>query len=311
MASLMLVANPAASQFTGGDHRDIIALLSRRHTVEAVWPRSAADARDIAADAVTAGFDGVVAMGGDGVVHQVAQALVGTDVFMGVIPAGTTNVFARQIGLPSKPVRAAKHLAGDHKLSPHPVVTVEAIRPDMTSTTNHAIFAVGIGMDADVVAAAETEPYRKYRFGAIHYARTSLGLLWKDIRRRNPTITAVAADHELDAIAVMVQFHQAFTYFGARSLRFEPEPPDPMTALVVATLPVRRLPSLIRHIATGKSLANVTGIEVWAGLDRLKISAKSPALHELDGELLGPIVEATITHRPEALWVAVPPRRRG
>ena len=122
---------------------------------------------------------------------------------------------------------------------------------------------------------------------------------------------SIAADHELDAIAVMVQFHPAFTYFGARTLRFEPDPPDPMTALVVASLPVRRLPSLIRHIATGKSLANVTGVEVWPGLDRLEISAKSPALHELDGELLGPIVEATITHRPEALWVAVPPRRRG
>src|SRR5690606_42165672 len=113
MARLMLVANPAASQFTGGDHRSILRSLTRHHLVEAVWPQSAADARTIAADAVTAGFDGVIAMGGDGIVHQIAQSLVGTDVYLAVIPAGTTNVFAPPEGRPTTPVRSRRFLTAE------------------------------------------------------------------------------------------------------------------------------------------------------------------------------------------------------
>lgn len=305
----MLVANPAASQFTGGDHRDIVAMLSRRHTVEAVWPRSAPHARDIATDAVTAGFDGVVAMGGDGVVHQVAQALVDTDVFMGVIPAGTTNVFARQLGLPAKPVKAARVLAGEIHPSRHPVVTVTAQRVGGTETVHHAMFAVGIGMDADIVEAAETEPYRKYRFGAVHYARTAIGLLWRDIRRRSPTIIASAGDRTMAGVAVMVQFHPTFTYFGSRPLRFDPAPPDPMTALIVGRLPFHRLPSVLRHIAAGAALDRLPDVDVWRNISDIDISTTAPANFELDGEVLGPLETATVAHRPEALWVAMPPRR--
>jgi len=302
----MLVANPAASQFTGGDHRAILRLLSGHHRVEAVWPASAADARVIAADAITAGFDGVVAMGGDGIVHQVAQALVGSEVFLAVVPAGTTNVFARQIGLPAKPVRAARLLAGDPQIRRLPVVTVEATLADLSTSVRHAVFAVGVGMDADVVAAAETEPYRKYRFGEFHYLRTSLRLLWSDVRHRQPTITVTDSDHSAPAIAVMAQFHSAFTYFGSRPLRFAPGVPDPMTVLVVHRLPIRRLPSLLLRIAARRSLTEIAGIDIWRKIDAFEVSAPGGARYELDGEVMGELISGTVTFRPDALWVVGP-----
>lgn len=310
MARLMLVANPAASQFTGGDHRQIVRLLSREHLVEAVWPSSAADARIIAADAITAGFDGVVAMGGDGIVHQVAQSLVGTDVFLGVLPAGTTNVFARQIGLPNRATRAARLLATAPDLVHRPVVTVEAAQADGAASLHHAVFAVGAGVDADVVAAAETEPYRKYRFGAFHYARTAISLLWQDIRRRRPEITVRTADGRwAGAIGVMAQFHPAFTYFGRRPLRLEPEAPDPMTLLVMERLPMRRLPSLLGHIFVGASLDGVEGLRVWNRVEEFTLAAPVPFRMQADGELIGPFSATTVRFRPQALWVAGPPGR--
>lgn len=306
MARLMLVANPAASQFTGGDHRQIVRLLSRQHMVEAVWPNSAGDARIIAADAVTAGFEGVIAMGGDGIVHQVAQSLVGTDVFLGVLPAGTTNVFARQIGLPSKATRAARYLAAEPQLHHHPVVTVTASSGTGQVSTHHAVFAVGAGIDADIVAAAETEPYRKYRFGAVHYARTAISLLWTDIRRRRPTIVVAAPERETAAVGVMAQFHPAFTYFGRRPLRFDPSTPDPMTLVVVERLPMRRLLPVLRRIALGHSLDRVRGLSVWNGVTEFSISSPDPVRVELDGELIEPVLHAEIAYRDEALWVAGP-----
>ncbi len=307
MARLMLVANPAASQFTGGDHRSIVRVLSRHHLVEAVWPNSARDARSIAADAVTAGFDGVLAMGGDGIVHQVAQALVGTDVFLGVIPSGTTNVFARQIGLPIKPTRAARVLAGEPTVTAQAVVTVDAAMADGSRTTHHAVFVVGAGMDADVVLAAEAEPYRKYRFGALHYARTTLGMLWSDLRKRRPTISVESGEREATAIGVMAQFHPAFTYFGRRPLRFHPDNPQPMTLLIVEALPARRVPALIGRIATGRRLDEVKGVGTWGSVTTFTLTADPPTRAEVDGEVIGEVTSAIVTHRPESLWVAGSP----
>lgn len=305
MARLMLVANPAASQFTGGDHRQIVRLLTRRHLVEAVWPTSAVDARTIAADAVTAGFDGVVAMGGDGIVHQVAQSLIGTEVYLAVLPAGTTNVFARQVGLPGKATRAARLLAGEVTVSRWPAVSVEAMTGRGEMLVHHAVFAVGVGLDADVVAAAETEPYRKYRFGAIHYARTALSLLWSDLRRRPPGLEIRAGRRLVRAVGAMAQFQDAFTYFGRWPLRFHSQPPRPMTLLTVERLPMRRLPGLLRRAATG-SLESQPGVEVWTGVEEFSVTADPPARVEMDGELIGSVTSAHFTFRPEALWVVGP-----
>ncbi|MFP3915553.1 MAG: diacylglycerol/lipid kinase family protein [Actinomycetota bacterium] len=305
MARLMLVANPAASQFTGGDHRQILRLLTRRHMVEAVWPKSAIDARAIASDAVTAGFDGVVAMGGDGIVHQVAQSLVGTDVYLAILPAGTTNVLARQMGLPSRATKAARLLTGDVALSRWPVVEVEAMTASGDLVVHHALFAVGVGLDADVVAAAESEPYRKYRFGGIHYARTAIRMLWSDIRRRAPSLEVRSGDRMIRAVGAMVQFREAFTYFGRWPLRFASDAPGEMTVLSIERLPMRRLPGLLRRIAAG-SIDRTPGLYVWRGIGSLSVTADPPARVETDGEVIGTVTSAHFAYRPEALWVVGP-----
>lgn len=301
----MLVANPAASQFTGGDHRRILQMLSRSHLVESVWPSSAADARTIAADAVTAGFDGVVAMGGDGIVHQVAQSLVGTEVFLAVLPAGTTNVFARQAGLPARPVRAARLLTDEVPVRAWPVVSVEATMEDGARVVRHAVFAAGVGLDADVVAAAETEPYRKYWFGGLHYARTALRLYWSDLRKRRPTLEVVDGARSARGIGVMTQFHSTFTYFARLPLRFSADPPAPMTVLTVERLPSRRLLPLLWHVARSAP-GKVRGVEVWEGCEVFTVDADPPARVELDGEMIGRLRSARFEYRPDALWVAAP-----
>lgn len=303
MARLVLVANPAASQFTGEDHREVLRILSRHHRVEAVWPSSPEDARTIAADAVTAGFDGVLAMGGDGIVHQVAQSLVDTEVYLGVLPAGTTNVFARQVGLPSKPRKAARVLAEEVPVNACPIVTMTATFADGSESVRHAVFAAGVGVDADVVVEAETEPFRKYRFGAVHYARTALGLLWRDLRKRRPNLRIRADGRATDGIGAMIQFHSAFTYFGSWPLRFVAEPPEAMAVFTIHRLPARRAGSLLRRAVAG-SLAGMPGAEVWAHVEELRVEPDPPARVQLDGELVGEITRARFEYRPDALWVA-------
>ncbi|HET7847411.1 MAG TPA: acylglycerol kinase family protein, partial [Acidimicrobiia bacterium] len=106
MHRIVVIANPAASQFTGGSHRDVMATLDRVADVDSIWPGSPAEASEKAKESAEGGADIVVAMGGDGMVHHVSQGVVGTTASLGVIPVGTTNVFARLMGIPSKPVKA-------------------------------------------------------------------------------------------------------------------------------------------------------------------------------------------------------------
>ena len=71
---------------------------------------SATSAGAQAAEAVEAGFDRVWVCGGDGTVFQVLQGIAGKRVALGVIPLGTGNVIAQNLGLPRNPMRAAEML---------------------------------------------------------------------------------------------------------------------------------------------------------------------------------------------------------
>jgi diacylglycerol kinase family enzyme len=53
----------------------------------------------------------VIGYGGDGTLNEVATGIAGTDTALGVLPGGSTNVFARTFGMPNDPVRAADLLA--------------------------------------------------------------------------------------------------------------------------------------------------------------------------------------------------------
>ena len=107
--------------------------------------RAAADA------ALSARFDVVVAAGGDGTVHDVATGLLGTPVPLGIIPMGTANVFAREIGVPTSPDRIAGMLLNG-KVSTIPVGEING---------QPVLFVVGVGFDAEAVRQFETAGTRK------------------------------------------------------------------------------------------------------------------------------------------------------
>ena len=114
MRRLLLVANPSASGFTGALFREVSSILSEAYEVTAAWPNGPDDARHSAEEAARSGYDVVVAMGGDGVVHHVGNGLVHTDTALGILPVGTTNVVARILGLPRNPKKAAQALSLIH-----------------------------------------------------------------------------------------------------------------------------------------------------------------------------------------------------
>ena len=108
-------------------------------------------------DAVKQGFRVVVAAGGDGTVNEVVNGLAGSDVALGVLPVGTMNVFAAEMGLPNKLTDAWKIIQKRH---------TKAV--DLACANGHYFIQLaGVGLDAQIVK--ETSWNLKRNFGPLSY----------------------------------------------------------------------------------------------------------------------------------------------
>ncbi len=300
-----MIANPVASQFTGGSHRDVMAHLTKTHAVEAIWPSSATEATIAAIDAANSGAAVVVAMGGDGMVHHVSQGLVGTESALGIIPAGTTNVVARLLQIPSRPVKAARLIARSDETTTIGVARM-LLRRGTTETRHFAVFACGLGLDAEVVIKADSDPYRKYRFGSVHYASTAIGVGVKSFPSKRNHLTVTAGERKIEATTALIQFRDVYSYFGKVPLRLSKEPPAPLTVLVMDRLRRHRIPKIAIDAIAGRDLGSVNGIEVWPNVQRLGVVAEPPVAAQADGESLGLVDEATVDWLPDSLNVIRP-----
>jgi diacylglycerol kinase family enzyme len=303
MKRLALITNPAASGFTASLFHDVVAVLSEAFEVNKVWPESSDEARVAAAEAAADGFEIVVAMGGDGIAHQVAGAVLGTDSVLGIVPAGTMNVLARLLRLPRRPREAASHIVS----SPgHRSLTVARIEASGTAgaRSDVALFAAGVGFDATVVERAEREPFRKLRFGGLHYARTAIATFFSDYRHRRPFLRVEAQGRSVDAVTVFVQIHGRFTYFGKIPLRLSRHPGP--TAVAIERMNYIRTARIAAQAAWSGDLASIPGVTMWRPFDRILVEADPEAPFEADGELLGLASRLELNIAPNALRVVDP-----
>jgi diacylglycerol kinase (ATP) len=154
---LLVVVNPA----TRRSARTIIAMLERLCPVDVLLDILVTPGPLTALDMTRSklsGASGVVAVGGDGTVGEVASALVGTDVPLGIIPAGSTNIIAGELGIPRDPMRAIHLLFGAHETR-----HIDVVR----GGERCFIHMAGAGIDSRMFALAN--PTAKRRFGWLAY----------------------------------------------------------------------------------------------------------------------------------------------
>jgi YegS/Rv2252/BmrU family lipid kinase len=155
-----------------------------------------------AADAVRRALDLIVVVGGDGTLAAVAQELAGTQIGLGVLPGGTGNLVAANLGLPSDPVAASRLLTAGSRRA------VDLGRVENEVGARQFIVACGVGFDAVVMAA--TSDARKRRFGRLAYAATALSAA-PAIRNRPISLTVDGRTWETEAAQVMIANMGAIT----------------------------------------------------------------------------------------------------
>jgi diacylglycerol kinase (ATP) len=115
IAQVTVLTNPASGHGNAphAAEKAIARLQKRGIDVVEIVGTDAEHARRLLRDALDRGTDAAVVVGGDGVIADALQALAGTDIPLGIIPAGTGNDHAREYGLPTKDPAAAADVVAD------------------------------------------------------------------------------------------------------------------------------------------------------------------------------------------------------
>lgn len=175
---IVVISNPAAGQRSGGFVKSVLrGMMERGHKVELRVTERPGHAVEIAAEWATKSDTYlVVAAGGDGTIREVAEGLVGSDVPMGIIPAGTANVLARELGYLKAGNRSIRRtvsiLEGNHEEAIHPF-SVEL--PEQKTV---GLCWAGVGFDGEVLK--HVDPVLKKKLGRVAFVSAILKTLFRE-----------------------------------------------------------------------------------------------------------------------------------
>jgi len=169
---IAFIANPTKASIAEVREQSMRA-CSSRYLPQPMWlyttPEDAGGGA--ARQALAAGADLVIAIGGDGTVRAVASALAGSGVPLGIIPVGTGNIFARNMDLPLGDISALIRTALDGRSAPTDVGRVTLDRGPKGQSKEHVFLVMaGVGFDAEMVAGADERLKRRLGWLAYFFA---------------------------------------------------------------------------------------------------------------------------------------------
>ncbi len=156
MSNTVVILNPAANSDRAKHWRAQVEILARDSRICAT--SAPGEAETLARRAVSEGFEKIVAAGGDGTINEVVNGLAGSDATLGLLPMGTVNVFAMELGLPSHNLNLCWQIIEGYNTR----------LVDLPSANGkYFVQLAGVGLDAQVVK--ETSATLKRNFGPLSY----------------------------------------------------------------------------------------------------------------------------------------------
>ena len=319
MRKAALLYNPLSGRRVKHRVADVEAVLAtlRAAGVEAIAEAtvSAKGTTEQARRAIAEGCDTIFACGGDGTIHDVLQALVGTAVVLGVIPLGTANAMAHDLRIPLSAVPAAHTALASQTRR---LAVGRVVFQDFSGQNDSRYFTVTAGVGVDAHLFYKLNAMTKGRFGMLAYYLKATHLwLTHDMRTFNVGVcsTADAATSKTD----QVQWQQVsqllavrINQFGGILRELAPGASLERTTLRLVSFKTRNRLIYLAYILRGLfgQRWTVRGIEL---ADAQHVVCETLAERgarifvEADGELLGTLpVEITII--PDAFTLLMPPQ---
>ena len=289
--SILVIFNPFARSERAKGLRDKIQALDPRVVVRPTG--GPGHAADLARQAVEEGFGTVVAAGGDGTINEVVNGLAGSGVRLGLLPLGTMNVFASELGIPGNRLRRGWEIirAGHCR----PVDLARANR-------HHFVQLAGVGFDAQAVAGVNREA--KKNFGPLSYIISAA----KVVAERKPPLLRIEAEDEPAREGSFVLVGNG-RYYGAPLAVFKQAVIDDglLDVIVLRNLGYLDFVRYIQRIIMGTHLG-LKDVEYFQTRRvTVEVASGQDIPFEADGELIG-YAPVTFEIVGPQLQVLAPPR---
>ena len=299
------MVNASASSVTARARVVIRKALAADHDVEVAETSRRGHARRLAQGAAATGADVVAVLGGDGTLNEAANGLVGTDAALAVLPGGSTNVFARSIGLPNDPIEATGVLLES--------LAAGSVRPVGLGTVNgrYFLFHTGVGFDAEVVHQVERRGALKRWAGHPLFIAAAVTTWFRHYDRTRPRMAVRFPDGDVvdDGYFTVVLNSSPYTYLGERPLDVAPEATldRGLVCLTVRRLDLATLLTLAASaLSTGRQARRGQWTDYRTDLAGVQVTGLGPVPYQVDGDYLGPADAFEFRHEPDALRLVLP-----
>jgi YegS/Rv2252/BmrU family lipid kinase len=264
----VVILNPAARGARTQRLRAAVEQLAHGSILCATSGTGQAEA--LARTAAEEGYEKIVAAGGDGTVNEIVNGIAGHDVALGLLPLGTMNVFATELGLPLNDLAACWRIIQGNRTD----------RVDLPrANRKHFVQLAGVGLDAQAVK--ETSHAFKRSFGPLSYLISAV-----QIASRTPPVLRIESE---DAVAV----EGSFVLVGNGRLyggRFPFFKQAVMNDGLLDVIVFKRLNyvDIIRYLQDVMFTPQISSPEVeYFQTKHLRVTSQETVPVEIDGELIG------------------------
>jgi diacylglycerol kinase family enzyme len=303
---VLVISNPRATATTVRQRDVLVHALAADAKLDLEETANRGHAAALACRAMREGVDLVIALGGDGTVNEVVNGLLTDGLHdgvpaLGVVPAGSTNVFARALGLPNDPFDATS-------------ILIDAMAHQRTRSIGLGqaddrwfVFAAGFGYDAAVVAGVEAHRRRGKTSTHSLYVRTAVKTFF-DQDRRKPAISMTLPDGSTvdDLYMAVITNCDPWTFLGNRPV--SPTPDASFDAgLDVYSRTRMGTPGVLwsaSKMVRGKN-PNTFGARIDHDLERFVLRSQRPLAFQVDGDHLDEREEIHFRSVPHAVGVYV------
>ncbi len=306
MRTAQIIYNPAAGRFPVADAIPSAerVLMDAGFFVNSAATHSGQHATDLSAEAAARGIDVVFAVGGDGTIGQVASGLINTETALGILPAGTANVWGKELGMQPYSWMARNALETNTKrLVESPIYAVDV------GVCNQQPFLMWAGLGLDALSVQKAEPRFRLEkfFTAPEYAAS---ILLTAARWRGISLKIWADDEQIEGHYILAVINNIRHYMGGLTNLS----PEAMLDDGVFDL----------WLFNGNNMADALRpvFEMWGGrhidsehtrripFRKLRLEAESDFAVQTDGELRFDTKVAEICVKKRALRVLMPSTAR-
>ncbi len=302
---VLLIVNATASSVTarrrvviqkalGADHDLVVAETSRR-----------GHAARLARGAAAEGVEVVAVLAGDGTLNEAADGLVGTETALAPLPGGSTNVYARSLGIADDPVEATSELLESLDRRSFQRIGLGRVGD------RHLLFHCGVGFDAAVVESVERRAaFKRYAAHPLFVAAAfDTWLRTYDHSHGRFAVTFPDGETVPDATFLIISKTSPYTYLGRRPLVVAPAASltSELSFTVIRARHTLGILSIVaRAFLSPRLLHRQRHVVQRDGVGAATITSDEPFPYQVDGDYLGDVRRLDVAYVPDALTLVVP-----